>query len=340
MRGQLKNSLKIQTLARDLHLRLTDDPVQAILQHCDRKIHAMMEDFSGRPTLGDMLNWVANKIGTRFEVIRTDEDLAKVAGTYARRGEKIFVTLPDELAGDEDFGITLKLQNKQLWEPEFVSVIDARGAKNSRSYFTKWHEIAHLLTLTSQGRLSFRRSHSVGEVADPEERMMDVIAGRFGFYPPIFSPFAEGKISFELIDSIKQQLCPDASYTAALINFAKFWPEPCMLIYADLGLKKSEEVEITQGDLFDVEKPAPKLRALKVTVCEIARGSDFAIHWNMRVPDHSIINQVFNGAISYGEKTEDLSWWESQGRRLPSLAVTVKARRAGTGVHALIIPIS
>ena len=68
------------------------------------------------------------------------------------RGEKIFATLEQELSEDV-FAITYRRNNGEYWEREFVSVIDSRGSKASRVYFTKWHELAHLLTLIDQLRL-------------------------------------------------------------------------------------------------------------------------------------------------------------------------------------------
>jgi hypothetical protein len=79
-------------------------------------------------------------------------------------------------------------------------VIDARGSKASRVYFTKWHELAHLLTLTDQLRLSFRRTHVAKIFNPPEEALMEVIAGHFAFYGPFVKPHLSGTISFDTIN--------------------------------------------------------------------------------------------------------------------------------------------
>ena len=99
------------------------------------------------------------------------------------------------------------------WEPEFVSVIDSRGSKAFRAYFTKWHELAHLLTLTDQLRLSFRRTHVARNFNSPEEALMEVIAGHFGFYGPIVKPHISGTISFDAIEALRQEAVPGSEPT-------------------------------------------------------------------------------------------------------------------------------
>ena len=54
-----------------------------------------------------------------------------------------------------------------------------------RRFFTLWHEIAHLLTLTHKLEPPFHRS---ADVPCPLERLMDIIAGEIAFYDPIFVP--------------------------------------------------------------------------------------------------------------------------------------------------------
>ncbi len=107
-----------------------------------------------------------------------------------------------------------------------VAVIDCRGDKAARVYYTKWHEIAHVLTLADETRTCFKRTHSSLNVEDLEERMMDMIAARLGFLPAMTIKFmrAFGDINFEAVDELREQLCPGASRQASLINFARFCP--------------------------------------------------------------------------------------------------------------------
>jgi hypothetical protein len=338
---QLRTSPQIHKLARDLGIKIkkNDDPVTAVLQYCERRVKSMMGGVTDCGTLSQMLDWIANKVGTSFEIISSDEDLERIKQKYLAQREKAFVRLEDEFS-DEVFGVTFKLLHCESWEPQYVSIIDCRGEKAARGYFTKWHEIAHLLTQTEQMRLVFRRTHSSANGGDPEERLMDVIAGRFGFYPPFVHSFIKEEISFEAIEDLRIQLCPEASQQSSLINFAKCWNAPCILLRAEMGLRKGEEAKLSQGGFYFADGPQYVLRAVHVSPNDLARDSKFAIYENMRVPEKSVIHRVFNDELLYAEAEEDLSWWESSsGRSLIANRIKVKARWWMQGVEALIIPI-
>ena len=178
MASQLKSSLRIWSLARDLGLRLSlrDDPVREIVGYCEQLIAGFLKKFPETRTLSELTEVAAASLGTCFEVIRSEADLQRVKQTYVARGERIFASLERELP-DQVFGLTVRLLNREAWEPKYVSVIDCRGEKAAREFFTKWHEISHLLILTDQLRLSFQRTHVHGGAEkDPEERLVDVLA--------------------------------------------------------------------------------------------------------------------------------------------------------------------
>jgi len=127
-------------------------------------------------------------------------------------------------------------------------------------YFTKWHEIAHLLTQTDQMRLVFRRTHSSVNHHDPEEQLMEVIAATVGFYEPLVHRFIDDEISFDAIENLRTKLCPEASKQSALINFPKRWISPVVLIRAELGFKKDEEARLNQGPFDFTERISTKKR--------------------------------------------------------------------------------
>ncbi len=220
---------QIFKLAKDLQLRASNDPVAAIFNHCDRQIKSFLSDLEEYTSLTDMLDWVAANVGTIFKIVYSDADLRAVLEEFVKKGEKGLAKLDPDLA-PEVFSITYKRQNALPWEQTFVSVIDSRGEKAARSYFTKWHEIAHLLTLTQQLRLVFRRTHNSFSGEDPEERLMDSIAGRFGFYAPVFHRTVRSGVSFSGIERLRLELCPEASSQASIINFVKYWSAPCIFV--------------------------------------------------------------------------------------------------------------
>lgn len=338
--ASLRQTPQIHKLATDLGIRMRpgDDPVAAILKYTESRVKSLLVGVTDCHTLSELLDWIANKVGTSFELIRSDEDLHRIKEKYLARREAAFVRLEDEFS-QEVFGVTFKLLNRQAWEPQHVSVIDCRGQKAARAYFTKWHELAHLLTQTEQMRLVFRRTHYSINGADPEESLMEVIAGTMGFYQPIVHNFIKGDISFEAIEDLRQQLCPEASWQSSLINFSKRWNYPCILLRAEMGLKRGEATKLNQKRFDFIQGPKPALRAVHVTPNDLAREQGLLIHKNMRVPLRSVVHRVFIGESPHEDAVEDLSWWEtSRGLSLEQRQVRVQARWYLGGVDALITP--
>jgi hypothetical protein len=341
MSQSLRASPELSKLAKNLGIQNRVDPVDGILGFCDQRVSEMMQDFPDCETPAAMLDCVAAKAGIFFEEVYSDDDVCRLIDKYVVMGEMGFVILDEELS-DETYGITIRRQNREGWEPLFVSVIDCREDKAARAYYTKWHEIAHVLTLTDDAQISFKRTHASTNTGDPEERMMDLIAARLGFHPALTAKFmhAYEEISFEVVDELRAQLCPSASRQAALINFSRFWPTPCILIRAAMGLKKQQEAQLEQQYFFFHEPPKEALRAVSVTGNDAAREMKFTIYPNWRVPERSVIFQVYSENIGYAEALENLDWWESSGgKHLSSCRVKVQARRSGNTVDALITPL-
>jgi hypothetical protein len=338
MSNRLDSRPQIHTLASDLGLKPSPNPSQLILRSVETRVRAISRKFNCK-TLNDLLVAVANEVGTVFREVRSGDDLLKVREEYVSKGELIFANIATELNRPDDYGITIGLHPKNPWEPRFVSVIDYRGDKSFKSYFTKWHELAHLLTLTPQMRLVFRRSHSRENSHDPEENLMDVIASSMGFLPDFLPRSAVGELTFEGISEIKKEFCPDASLQAATIGIVKAFPIPCFLVTAAMAVKKDQLAVGLQTGFGFRNASAPTLRAVHATVNTAARQAGLQFFKNWRVPAQSVIADVF-GRGGYAEAEEDLSWWcASSGKQLAALPVQVKARKIGESVQALLIPI-
>ena len=336
----LNNSPVIWTLARDLGIKKVSNPVENILKICETKIKKILKDFPDCNTLQGLLDVVAAKMSTQFFEIRDDNDLEMIKTRFVNRGEKIFANLDSELK-DEVLGITFKLTKREPWEPQFVSVIDCRGSKGSRAYFTKWHEIAHLLVLTDQQRLKFMRTNLKSVKIDPEEAMVDKIAGRFGFYHPfIQKKLKKHDLTFEIIEMMRLELCPASSIKAALIGFVKAWPEPCILAYCELAYKENEKALLAQQRFDYMAGPTPALRATEIVINQAALESSFRIFRNMRVPASSVIRTLYDGYEEFAEAQENLSWWESSaGKKLREIPIVIRSMRYSQGVYALISPL-
>lgn len=340
MARSLKNDVGIWKLSRDLGLKPSDDPLTSITDHCASRIRSLLREFPCN-TLSDLLTNAATKLETLFIDIRSDEELRKVRDHYFRKGETGFALLEDEL-GPKVLAITFRRLCPGVGERDFISLIDCRGDKSFRSYYSKWHELAHLLTLTDQMRLKFCRTHTTTiDKKDPEEALMEVIAGEIGFLPELVKPHAKGAISFERIDELRGRLCAEASFQASAIGFTKSWPTPAILVEAGLRYKKSVERNLDQGSFGFVGRPSPELRILHTNSNGLAQDAGAQLHKNMRVPQTSIIYQVFAAqARSDVDALENLSSWETQkGGHLRGQKVRVQARKSGDNVIALIVPI-
>lgn len=335
----LRRNLQIQTLAADLGVRTTDNPVRAILRFCENRAHRVLKKYPDCHTLTDLLDAVADDLGTQFVEIRSDDDLERVRMRFAHDGEKVFAGLHNELSTNV-YGITVRRTARKPWERPFVSVIDCRGEKQNRSYFTKWHEIGHLLVLTDQMRLCFRRTHVHHDQKDPEERMVDLIAGAVGFLPRIVRLHADGLPSLEKFEGFREALCPEASKQASNIGFTNAWPTPCLLIQAKPALKSSEQKWLAHPSLDIGWEPKPVLRAVRVSLNDAARKSGLLIFRNMRIPENSMIHRIFHEQnLEARTNVEDLSWWQSsEGTRLPQMKIVVQAVSLNGEAVALIRP--
>ena len=324
----LKHRYEIHTLARDLGIETPRDPVRAILRLCEKRTLSILRDYPECSTLAELLMVMEAHLDTEFVEVRTDDELRDVRVRYSRKGEVALAGLHDELA-DDVYGITFRRTTRKPWERQFVSIIDCRGEKRFRSYFTKWHELGHLLVLTDQHRLKFRRTHAdTAQLSDPEEGLVDLIAGRIGFLARFVRPVANGNASFKAFESVRTKLCPEASKEASVFGMAAAWPLPCLLLQAEMAYKRGEQSVAAQEGFEFHEAPRPALRAVSARPNDAARGTDLVVYPNMRVPERSIIHKVFCGELYEGEADEDLSWWETRGgQRLPALAVRVEARR-------------
>ena len=68
--------------------------------------------------------------------------------------------------------------------------------------------LVRCLTLTPQARLKFCRTHTEPEEKDPEEALMDVIAGEVGFCPQLVRPHATDEIHLRRLLSCARSFVP------------------------------------------------------------------------------------------------------------------------------------
>lgn len=336
---------KVIQMAADLGLDWRETPTEAIIEFCKRRIAGWLSGASDVRTLDDLESLVCEKLWLVMEEFSTDDELDAIIAKYVAKGEYVFVTQRDEL-GPETFATLIRRDNATPeCHDQFVAIIDCRGDKAARRFFTRWHEIAHVLTLVrGQMALPFHRS-TINR--DPIEQLMDKIAAEVGFFDDLFAPVVRtaveraGGLNFDLVEQIRASDCPRASFHATLIAVATRAPVPAVTIEAGLGWKKGERDMINAPGLFPELKPQPMLRVLAAGGNELARTAGLRFHLNMRVPQTSVIAHLRDPAVTDAAITlrsvESLSdWTTSGGGSIGDGDVLVEARRHGDKVIALI----
>ena len=320
-------------------------PVDGILDYCHRRIDGWVSEAGGVTGIDALEALVTRRLQMVFEEIKADEDFDRLTDVYAR-GKKEFVFAGMRTKFDDDanptYGALVQRRHAGADDPDrFVAVIDCRGFKLARRFFTRWHEIAHRLTThCDMSEPVYRSEH------DPIERLMDEIAGHVGFYGPIFGPAfrqaSRGKslLTFGTVEAIVSGAFPAASFQATLFACARRLTTPVVYLEAMLAHKKEVKRRLQTPSMFGDDPPPGELRAVKVIPNKAAQEDGLTIPTNMRVPADSVIHRLFDAEPqSSDDGKEDLSQWESKGKSLDARAVVVEGRKVGDRVIAIVQPV-
>jgi len=320
------------------------DPTARIVDACLSKVRTWCDQLGPVSSFSDLVGVVSAKLKVHFEVLGTEQDLVDLQQRYLTARETGFLDLTKEFDEFTD-AVVIRLQHAPPWsDKQYVAVIDSRGRKSSREWFSKWHELAHLIA-EPQTKFAFRRTQVTRR--DPVERLMDQIAADLAFFPDLLLPLLKrhgvnlAAASLRDLLAFRDVALPFASAQATLTAVLKHSTTPSVLIEAKSGLKGSEQREQAQGLLFTELAPQAVLRAVTTTHNPEAIRRKFYVHRWMRIPARSVIHRIYDGVVSEEKLpiNENLSWWESKGQSLPDRPVLVQAMRAGTGrVLALITP--
>jgi len=338
--SRLDQEPDVVALAGELGLR--GNPVEAVVRFCEEKIGCWAADFGTVENVAALEQLLADRLQLAFEHVCSDDDLEPIIAKYVAQGEYVFATLRGEL-DPTTFGLTIK---RKHWNAEpggkYVAVIDCRGEKGARRFFTRWHEIAHLLVLEKELDAPVRRSSH-----DPIERLMDEIAGRIGFYEPLFGPvFARehrgDPLKFKTVEAIRTAYCDRASFQSTLFACHRRMKTPLVYVEAAVKYKADEERRLRskQRALFQDDPPVAKLRIGLALPNQAASDQGFRIVPNMRVPESSAIYKLHSDvSAEQASGCENLEAWEfSDGGSLPDCEVWVDARKAGERIIAIVQP--
>lgn len=349
---KLARSPKVIQLARDLGLSPRGDCLTQIRNHAIAKVLRTIED-SAIPveSLDTLRRLVANKYRARLEVISSDSDIERIATECSLFHPHLRKRLVEEFLEGTTEGITLERDPYDSVQLRYLVIVDSRGERAARAYFTAWHELTHLVVHPEQLRFpGFRRTPLRIEIEkDPLESVVDHVAGRLAFYRPLFEPAiqgamkAHGGITFEAIDQARAAAAPSASLFATAIGSINFAPIPTLLVAVGLGLKIDERRLLCSPQQrfgFAEVQVSEKVRALTLVPNELVPKSRLTIRRNMRVPLESVLVEAFESDLDATlDAQENQSWWEtSEEGKLGSLPLRVQAIRRGRFAYGLITP--
>jgi len=336
---------ELKKVTRRLGLALRGDLEQAILDYCKKQIERWVVAHGQPETLTELLALVATSLGITFDEIHDDGDLAALLVRIPPQQEPIMARLNTEF-DDKTDAVTIRRDHREPWEQPFLAVINCRGWHGFRRYFSKWHEAAHRLIAGQQLQFAFRRTPVPELRREPEEVLVDKVAGALAFYPSIFEPVLQkelercGRLSFEVVDETRRKVAPDASREATLRACLSYCPASLWFLKCSMGLKKDEERQLCQIRLLpdEIGRPLPKLRVRDVASSPASMTSGIRIHQNMQVPVSSIVAKAFHNPFQMvHEGTEQLELWQtSSGGPIGYGTLEIEAVRVDDEVWAIL----
>lgn len=299
----------------------------------------------------DLLKVVAAKLGVAVERVTSEEDLRDLAVKYGDAYPNLGDILRDEFVRSDTEGLTLRCQKRDPRLRPYLSVVDARGRKAYRAYFSEWHELTHFLVWPDQLEFDeFRRTPSEEErQRDPIESLVDSIAGELAFYEPLFVPALEaaiekeGGLTFGAVESARRAFAESASFYGSARAAVLSIEEPACFVRAEPRLKKARRQRLNSehGDLplgEDPDPPDPPLRLVDFWENDAVEASPLQLHHHIRVPERSVLHYVHENPVAgrHSAVENQASWETSKKGPYPPLPIRVEATRRGEWVYALI----
>jgi hypothetical protein len=336
---------KILSMAHSLGIH-EGDPVEGIKSFCRSKVSRLISG-AGRSihSIDDLEQLICERLNITIIEVWSEADLTAVIEKYAREQKELgFAALRQDLDSETFATLLRRLKRADNGDDCYVAVIDCRGEKGVRRFFTRWHEIAHVLTQYEQLQFPLHRSTIK---KDPVERMMDIIAGDIGFLDELFKPILQtelvgrGRLTFASAENVRNFFCPSASFEATMNACASRVQTPLILVQAAMGLKKEEELVVNslQSEFFPSVRPSPQLRVMSAIPNGAARAAKIKIPNNMRVPKASVIWKTFDSNVESVSRFADENlnlWRSSDGKELSHARVHVEARRIRDRVWAIV----
>ena len=321
---------KLRHLARNLHIPDKGDCLRELRDHAIATVHQMVTEWRV-DTIEELRMLVADRLSVKLEFLHSDEDIDRIATTYAHVMPYFHRVLRAEFLTGDTEGLLIDNPKPGKGGRDYLAIIDARGPRKARAYFTAWHEIAHLLLYPPRQLVleGCRRTPTDdAKRKDPVESAVNHIAGLLAFWEPFFLPTlraaGNGELTFQAIEAATAQLAPGASLYAASLAAVSSWPKPAAFLAAEIASKK--------------DGSAPRLRVQTVIPNDHARKTECCVRKHMRIPTTSVIHRAFNDPFrrTYAALENQSSWEVSDRGPLPMLQWHVQAVRRGPAAYGLL----
>ena len=350
-RDTLSLAPQVAEVARSLGLPATVDCAAAIEDYGERWVDEVVSEFDGEiQTMDDLLRLICDNLSVSIEYVRDDDDIDRLAKKHG--GWPLDLVLRAEFLNGDTEGYLTQTPGWRPGDRRCVAFIDARGGRAYRAYFTAWHEVAHLILDGPDGPAEpHRRTLPNKRGKDPLEVLVDRVAGRIGFYGPIWRLALEtaatevGEWGIRSILLAKENAAPLASDKATLLAAVRNAPVRCCYVEAGLDYSKAQKKQMRQaeqpslfGAAFTANVPIqiPALRLKRVVPG--ALGSKLRLFKKFRVPIKSVLAEASVEGFEPREADEDMSWWETSSKgHLAPQPVRVHAVNRGGVVYGLIV---
>jgi hypothetical protein len=326
----LTHHSKLKQLARNLHIPDSGDCLRELREHAIASVQQMLDEWSVE-TIGELRSLVADKLSVKIEFVSADQDIQRLADKYGQVMSGFRHLLTAEFIKSDTEGLLIDNPKPGKGGRDYLVIVDARGVRRVRAYFTAWHELAHLLLYPRKQSVfeGFRRTPSPEErLKDPVESAVDHIAGLLAFWEPLFKPAlqsaASGNLSLVAIERACVEVAPGASLQSACLAAVRIWGEPAAFLTAAVSPKRNGS--------------SPNLRVKDIVANDMARAQGCVVRKQMRIPSTSVISRAFatTGAARYCEIENQADWEVSGQGSLTALDWRVEAIRRGPLAYGLL----
>ncbi len=340
----LDRSREVVELGARLGVPTAAGAVSGVVSHCRACLEECVRSGPDGRSIEDVERLVCERLRLTIEEVWSGAGLGELVRRYAAAGEPVFAYLPDQF-DDLTFAALIRLRGGSDESPRHVAVVDCRGPKAHRRFFSRWHEIAHLMTLPPTAETPVHRSrHDRSAI----ERLMDIIAAELGFYDPLFRPLVaaearmSGGLTFAGVERVRRAFSPTASYEATLSACVSRVESPLVLVEAGLALSGREERQF-ETEPVPSRRPKPQMRALKAIHNEAARNAAFALRPRMKIPAASQLYGLFFGRGDWARASEvavfeDAGIWRDAGAACSCARMSIQACDRRDRVLALLSP--